>query len=52
MFSKISPVTHEAETEVNTAVLNGAGVPLLVAKGSIKRKVPSTTIEKYPIAII
>ena len=52
MFSKISPVTHEAETEVNKAVPKGATVPLLVAKGSLKSKVPSITIKKYPSAII
>jgi hypothetical protein len=52
VFSKISPVTQEAETEVNKAVPNGAEVPLRVAIGSFKSKVPSITIKKYPSAII
>ena len=44
----ISPVTHTAETAVNSAVTNAAEAPLSVATGSISSAVPTATATANP----
>ena len=42
------PVTHTADTAVNSAVTSPAGVPSSVATGSISRTVPTPTASANP----